>query len=94
MSDKSILRHASLHAFFMAAKERGLTEFQVQLITNPGGRIEFCISPQGHSEICATFEIRGNMVRAAAKDISLDPTAHDTDVDFGGTRSGEHPVQV
>jgi hypothetical protein len=87
--------HSTLHAFFLAAKERGHSEFQLQLITNPKGRIEFSISPRGHSEMSANFEVRGNMVRAAAKDESIVPTTDDTDalINFGGTRSGEKPVQ-
>jgi hypothetical protein len=87
--------HSTLHAFFLAAKEKGHIEFQLQLIANSQGRIEFCISPQGHSEISANFEVRGNMVRAAAaKDASVVPTTDDTDIhlNFGGTRSGEEPV--
>ena len=87
--------HSTLHAFFLAAKEKGDTEFQLQLIANSQGRIEFCISPQRHSEMSANFEVRGNMVRAAAaKDASVVPTTDDTDIllSFGGTRSGEEPV--
>jgi hypothetical protein len=58
--------HATLHALFVAAKEKGYTEFQLQLI-NEKGRIEFCISPQGHPEMNAKFEVRGNMVREQPK---------------------------
>jgi hypothetical protein len=95
MSDTSRLRHhASLHAFFMAAKERGYTNFQLQLITNPEGRMEFRITPQRRSKMNAKFEVRGNTVRAAVKDAGVAPTTHDNDIDYGGTRSGEHPVQV
>jgi hypothetical protein len=79
-----------LHSFFLAAQERGHTEFELQLITNPKDTIKFCISPRGHSEISANFEVRGNMVRVAAKDASAIPTTEDTDapIDYGGTRSG------
>jgi hypothetical protein len=93
---RSSNRHqSSLHAFFLAAKEKGYTEFQLQLITNPKGRIEFCISPQRRSEMSAKFEVRGNMVRAAAKEASAAPTADDTEarVDYGGTRSGVTPFR-
>jgi hypothetical protein len=64
MSDKSrLMHHASLHAFFMAAKEREYTRFQVQLSTNAEGRMEFRISSQRPSKMSANFEVRGNMVR-------------------------------
>jgi hypothetical protein len=35
----------------------------------------------------AKFEVRGNMVRAAASEASVAP-ADDTDLNYGGTRSG------
>jgi hypothetical protein len=92
MSNRSRLkgRHSTLHAFFLAAKDKGHTEFQLQLITNRRGRIEFCISPRGHSEMRGKFEVRGNMVRAAAKEANVAVTTDDTDhIDYGGTRSGE-----
>ena len=60
--------HSTLHAFFLAAKESGYTEFELQLVTSPKGRVEFCVSPREHSEIGAKFEVRGNMVRAAANE--------------------------
>ena len=83
---------STLHAFLLTAKENGETEFQLRLIANPNGRIEFCISPLAQSEMSANFEVRGNMVRAAAaKDASVQIT-DDTDILFGGTRSGEEPV--
>ena len=87
--------HSTLHAFFLAAKEKGHIEFQLQLIANSQGRIEFCISPQGHSEMSAKFEVRGNTVRAAPSEASVVP-ADETDVgiNYGGTRSGEEPVRV
>jgi hypothetical protein len=87
--------HSTLHAFFLAAKERGYTEFELQLVPIPKGRIEFCISPREHSEMSAKFEVRGNMVRAAASEASVVP-ADDTDVriNYGGTRSGEVPLRV
>src|SRR5262245_4924204 len=98
MSNEFLLsnRHpATLHAFFLEAKEEGHTAFQLQLIDNSKGRIEFSISPLGHSEMSANFELRGNTVRApVAKDASLVPITDDTDTlfNFGGTRSGEEPV--
>ena len=87
--------HSTLHAFFLAAKESGYTEFEIKLVTSPKGRVEFCISPREHSEMSAKFEIRGNMVRTATSDVSVVPT-DDTDVhiDYGGTRSGEAPLRV
>jgi len=91
MSKRSRLNghYSTLHAFFLAAKDRGYTEFQLQLITNPTGRIEFCLSPREHSEMSAKFEVRGNMVRAAAKEASVLLITDDTDrIDYGGTRSG------
>ena len=79
--------------FFLAAKESGYTEFELQLVTSPKGRVEFCVSPREHSEIGAKFEVRGNMVRAA-NDASVLP-ADDTDFGiYGGTRSGEAPIRV
>jgi hypothetical protein len=64
-----------LHAFFLAAKERGEAEFQLQLTTNAKGRVEICISPVGRTEMNARFEVRGNMVRAAAKEESVVPSS-------------------
>jgi hypothetical protein len=57
--------YSTLHAFFLAAKESGFTEFELQLVASPKGRIELCISPREHSEMSAKFEVRGNTVRAA-----------------------------
>ena len=87
--------YATLHAFFLAAKESECTEFELQLGTSPKGRIEFCISPRGHSEMRAKFDVRGNTVRAVVSEVSVVPV-DDTDVriDYGGTRSGEEPVRV
>jgi hypothetical protein len=85
--------HSTLHAFFLAAKERGYTEFELQMVTSPKGRIEFWISPRGHSEMTAKFDVRGNTVRAAASKASVVPP-DDPDVNYGGTRSGEEPVWV
>jgi hypothetical protein len=86
--------HSTLHAFFLAAKESGYTEFELRLIKSPNGRVEFCISPRQRSEMSAKFEVRGNMVRAAASDASAVP-AIDTDFGiYGGTRSGEAPLRV
>jgi hypothetical protein len=83
-----------LHAFFLAAKESGYTEFELRLLTSPMGRVEFCMSPREHPEIGAKFEVRGNMIRAAAKDESV-VLAGETDFGiYGGTRSGEAPVRV
>jgi hypothetical protein len=95
MSNESLLsnrHHATLHAFFLEAKEEGHTAFQLQLIDNSKGRIEFCISPLRHSEMSANFEVSGNMVRAPAA--SPVPITDDADslFNFGGTRSGEGPV--
>ena len=97
MSSRSRLtdsHHSTLHAFFLAAKESGYTEFKLRLVTSPKGRVEFCLSPREHSEMSAKFEVRGNMVRAAASDASVVP-ADDTDFGiYGGTRSGEAPLRV
>ena len=91
MSSRSRLtdsHHSTLHAFFLAAKESGYTEFELRLLTSPKGRVEFCMSPREHSEISANFEVRGNMVRTAASDASV--VLEDTHVmNYGGTRSGE-----
>jgi len=57
--------YSTLHAFFLAAKESGFTEFELQLVASPKGRIELCISPREHSKMSAKFEVRGNTVRAA-----------------------------
>jgi hypothetical protein len=87
--------YATLHAFFLAAKESECTEFELQLGTSAKGRIEFCISPRGHSEMSAKFDLRGNMVRAVVSEVNIVPV-DDTDVriDYGGTRSGEEPIRV
>ena len=87
--------YSTLHAFFLAAKESECTEFELQLGTSPKGRIEFCISPRGRSEMRAKFDVRGNTVRAVVSEVSVVPV-DDTDVriDYGGTRSGEEPVRV
>jgi hypothetical protein len=70
--------HSTLHAFFLAAKENGCTEFELQLITSPKGGIEFYISARA-SEMTAKFEVRGNMIRAAARVVSVVPV-DDADV--------------
>ena len=97
MSSRSRLtdsHHSTLHAFFLAAKESGYTEFELQLVMSPKGRVEFCVSPREHSEIGAKFEVRGNMVLAAANDASV-VLADETDFGiYGGTRSGEAPIRV
>src|SRR5262245_8616053 len=100
MSNKAAQRlmdghHSTLHAFFLAAKESGCTEFELQLVTSPKGKIEFYISPRGHSEMSVKFDVRGNTVRAAASEASVVPV-DDADVrlDYGGTRSGEEPIRV
>jgi len=87
--------HSTLHAFFLAAKESGYTDFSLQLVTSSNGRVELCISPREHSEMSAKFEVRGNTVRVAASEASVIPAddAH-VRVDYGGTRSGEEPVRV
>ena len=87
--------HSTLHAFFLAAKESGCTEFDLQLVTSPKGKIEFCISPRGHSEMSVKFDVRGNTVRAAPSEASAVPIDDaDVRIDYGGTRSGEEPVGV
>jgi len=87
--------YSTMHAFFLAAKESECTEFELQLGTSPKGRIEFCISPRGHSEMSAKFDVLGNVVRAVVSEVSVvsvdDP---DVRIDYGGTRSGEEPVWV
>ena len=87
--------HSTLHAFFLAAKESGYTDFELQLVTSPKGRIEFCISPREHSEMSAKFDVLGNLVRAVVSEVNIVPV-DDTDVriNYGGTRSGEEPVRV
>jgi hypothetical protein len=87
--------HSTLHAFFLAAKEGGYTEFKLQLVTSSKGRVELCISPREHSEMSAKFHVRGNMVSAAFSEASV-VHADETDVgmNYGGTRSGEEPVRV
>ena len=86
--------YSTLHAFFLAAKESGYTDFELQLVTSPKGRIEFCISPREHSQMSAKFEVRGNTVRAAASEAIVIPADEDVRIDYGGTRSGEEPVRV
>src|SRR6266480_3404254 len=87
--------HSTLHAFFLAAKEGGYTEFELQLVTSPKGRIEFSVCPRGHSEMTAKFDVRGNAVRAAASEAGVILTDEtDVGIDYGGSRSGEEPVQV
>jgi hypothetical protein len=41
----------------------------------------------------AEFDVRGNTVRTAVSDASV-VSGDDTDVNYGGTRSGEEPVRV
>ena len=87
--------YSTLHAFFLAAKESECTEFELQLVSSPKGRIEFCICPRGHSEMSAKFDVRGNTVRVAVSDASVVPVDDsDVRIDYGGTRSGEEPVRV
>jgi hypothetical protein len=87
--------HSTLHAFFLAAKESGCTEFELHLVTSPKSKIEFCISPRGHSEMSVKFDVRGNTVRAAPSEASAVPIDDaDVRIDYGGTRSGEEPVRV
>jgi hypothetical protein len=87
--------YSTLHAFFLAAKESGCTEFELQLGTSPKGRIEFCIHPRGHSEMSAEFDVRGNTVRTCVSEPSVVPLDNaDVRIDYGGTRSGEEPVRV
>jgi hypothetical protein len=87
--------YSTLHAFFLAAKESGCTEFELQLVSSTKGRIEFCIHPRGHSEMSATFDVRGNTVRVALSEANVVPVDDaDVRIDYGGTRSGEEPVRV
>jgi len=87
--------HSTLHAFFLAAKESGYTEFELQVVTTQKGRVELCISPRGHSEMSAKFDVRGNTVRVAPSEASAVPIDDaDVRIDYGGTRSGEEPVRV
>ena len=65
--------YSTLHAFFLAARERRYTEFELRLVASPKGRIEFCISPRGHSEMRAKFDVRGNTVRAVVSEVSVVP---------------------
>jgi hypothetical protein len=86
--------HSTFHAFFLAAKEKGHAEFQLQLISSRGG-LEFYIRPQGHPETSARFEVRGNTVRAAAREAGsmlTEDASGDKDINYGGPRSGEAPV--
>jgi hypothetical protein len=84
--------HSTLHAFFLAAQESGYTEFELQLVTNPKGTIEFSICPRGHAEISATFDVSGNTVRVTLSESSVPIDDADVRIDYGGTRSGEVPV--
>jgi hypothetical protein len=85
---------STFHAFFLAAKENGYKDFELQLVTSPKGRIEFCISPRGHSEMTAKFDVRGNTVRVALSEASVVPIDEDVRIDYGGARSGEEPVSM
>src|SRR5262245_37195912 len=83
---------STLHAFFLAAKAEGHTDFRLQFVTSQRGRLAFRICPRGNPET-ATFEVRGNTVRVAAEDANFVPTTEDTrTIDYGGTRSGEQPI--
>jgi len=87
--------HSTLHAFFLSAKESGYTEFELQVVTTPKGRVELCISPREHFEMSAKFDVRGNTVCAAPSEASAVPIDDaDVRIDYGGTRSGEEPVRV
>jgi len=85
---------STFHAFFLAAKESGYTEFDLQLVTSPIGKIEFCICPRGHSKLSAKYDVRGNMVRAANGEASVAIDDTDVRIEYGGTRSGEEPARV
>jgi len=67
MSDRSQFSNghfATLHAFLLAAKEMGHTEFRLQ--TSVGiakGKLEISIHTQAQSGMSAKFDVRGNMVR-------------------------------
>jgi hypothetical protein len=77
------------HAFFLAAKERGCTDFELQLVTKPKGRIEFVSVREGNSEVSAKFEVRGNMVRVAASEADVVPA--DEDVRIEAPVQGRNP---
>jgi hypothetical protein len=85
--------HSTLHAFFLAAQESGYTQFELQLVINPKGTIEFSICPRGHAEMSATFDVRGNTVRVTLSEPSVPIDDADVRIDYGGTRSGEEPVR-
>ena len=86
--------HSTLHAFFLAAKESGYTEFALRLLTSPKGRVEFCMSPREHPEIGAKFEVRGNMTSCSRQRCERRPCRRDGFWSLwrhavrGGTRSG------
>ena len=66
--------------------------FELQLVTSPKGKIEFYLSPRGHSDITAKFDVRGNTVRAAASEASVVPI-DDADVrlDYEAPIRGRNP---
>jgi len=87
--------YSTLHAFFLAAKESGFTEFELQLVASPKGRIELCISPREHSEMSAKIRSErqhGSCSPGGASVVPADET--DVGINYGGTRSGEEPVRV
>jgi hypothetical protein len=86
--------YSTLHAFFLAAKESGYKDFDLQLVASPHGKIEFCISPREHSEMSAKFDVRGNTVRTAVSEASVTLDDADVHLNYGGTRSGEEPIRV
>jgi hypothetical protein len=66
MSDRSQFRnghYATLHAFLLAAKRKGLTEFRLQLSTNANGTLEFAIHPTAKPAMSRSFDVRGNVIR-------------------------------
>ena len=85
---------STFHAFFLAAKESGYKDFDLQLVTSANGKIEFGICPRGYSEMSAKFDVRGNTVRVANGEASVAIDETDVHLNYGGTRSGEEPIRV
>jgi hypothetical protein len=83
---------STFHAFFLAAQESGYKDFDLQLLTSPKGKVDFCICPRGHSEMSAKFDVRGNTVRVANGEASVAIDEADVRIHYGGTRSGEAPI--
>jgi len=77
---------------FSSQLKSGYKDFDLQLVTSPYSKIEFCICPQGHPEMSAKFDVRGNTVRASASEASFAIDEADVRIEYGGTRSGEVPI--